>query len=49
MSTRLTNSLREECVKRALAHALDERKTALTMFADAGVEAYQPPVATLVR
>lgn len=29
MSTRLTNSLREECVKKALAHALDERKTAL--------------------
>lgn len=29
MSTRLTNSLREECVRRALAHALDERKTAL--------------------
>lgn len=29
MSTRLTNDLREECVKKALAHALDERKTAL--------------------
>lgn len=29
MSNKLTNALREECEKRALAHALDARKTAL--------------------
>lgn len=29
MSNKLTNALREKCVKKALAHALDARKTAL--------------------